>query len=103
MFWKNKFMDERRSQWLRALDKFQYQVKGQWYDAVVNKKGITGNTLEVIVSFPHEPPGSQTITGVRIMDVTGNIAGEEKIEVARTATQGVLTKFEFPIYEKGDV
>ena len=103
MFWKNEFMDDQRRHWLKSLDRFQYQVKEQWYDAVVNKKGIIGNMLEVIVSFPHEPPGSQTITGVRITDITGKIAGEEKIEVVRTSTQGVLTKFEFPIYEKGDV
>ena len=44
--------------------------------------------------------GSQTITAVRIIDVTGKQCGFQETEVVRASSQGVLIKFEFPIYEK---
>ena len=101
-FWSTDFMNDRRKQWLHALVSFQYRVKGTWYDATINTKRVTGNKVEIIVSFPRTSSGSQTIKAVRIIDVTGKQAGYQAIEIARAANQGVLTKFEFPIYEKED-
>ena len=97
-FWSTDFMNDRRKQWLNALVSFQYLVNGTWYDATINTKRVTGNKVEIIVSFPRTSSGSQTIKAVRIIDVTG----KQAIEIARAANQGVLTKFEFPIYEKED-
>lgn len=99
-FWSTEFMNDRRRQWLAALDKFQFRVASTWYDATVNTKRIIGNRLEVIVSFPKTSSGSQTITAVRIIDVTGKQCGYQETKVVRASNQGVLTKFEFPIYEK---
>lgn len=101
-FWSTDFMSNRRNQWLNALVKFQYLVGSAWYDATINTKRVTGNTIEIIVSFPRTSSGSQTISAVRIIDVTGQVAGYQEIELVRAANQGVLTKFEFPIYEKED-
>ena len=39
---------------------------------------------------------------IRDRDITGRICGGLEVAVKRTANQGVLAKFEFPIYEKGD-
>jgi hypothetical protein len=93
-------MNDRREQWLASLVKFQFQVSGTWYDATVNTKRIVGNNVEIIVSFPRTSSGSQTITAVRIIDVTGKQCGYQATNVVRASGQGVLTKFEFPIYEK---
>ncbi len=101
-FWKKDFLDKRRRQWMEAIHKFQYQVDGAWYDAKVNSKKITGNTIVFIVSLPTVPKTAHTIIGIRLYDVTGVICAEQAVTVKRTASQGVLAKFEFPIYEKGD-
>ena len=101
-FWSTDFMNDRRKQWLNALVKFQYLVNGTWYDATINTKRVIGNKVEIIVSFPRTSSGSQTIKAVRIIDVTGQQAGYQAPEIVRAANQGVLTKFEFPIYEKED-
>lgn len=95
-------MNDRRKQWLNALVKFQYLVNGIWYDATINTKRVIGNKVEIIVSFPRTSSCSQTIKAVRIIDVTGKQAGYQATEIVRAANQGVLTKFEFPIYEKED-
>ena len=52
------------------------------------------------MSFPRTAAGRQTITGVRIIDVTGKQCAYQETNVIRASNQGVLTKFEFPIYEK---
>ena len=99
-FWSTDFMNDRRKQWLAALVKFQFRVGSTWHDAVINTKRIVGNRVEIIVSFPRTSSGSQTITAVRIIDVTGKQCGFQETEFVRASSQGVLTKFEFPIYEK---
>lgn len=82
--------------------KFQYLVNGSLVCADNHTKRVTGNKVEIIVSFPRTSSGSQTIKAVRIIDVTGKQAGYQATEIVRAANQGVLTKFEFPIYEKED-
>lgn len=99
-FWSTEFMNDRRQQFLNALVKFQYRVNNVWYDATINTKRINGTAVEVIVSFPRTATGKQTITAVRIIDVTGKQCGYQEISVVRATNQGVLAKFEFPIYEK---
>lgn len=101
-FWKSDFLDRRRQQWMAAIHKFQYQVNGTWYDAKVNSKKITRNKIVFIVSLPTTPKTAHTVTGIRLYDVTGVVCAEQTVAVKRTASQGVLAKFEFPIYEKGD-
>lgn len=99
-FWKETFLADRRNQWLRAIHKFQYQVNGTWYDAKINSKTVSGSTIIFMVSLPIVPKTAHTITGLRLWDITGIICAEQAVSVKRTASQGVLAKFEFPIYEK---
>lgn len=99
-FWKNEFLNERRKEWLKTIDKFQYRVGKTWYDADVNTKRIEGNSLVVIVSVPNKKPeGEITIDEVRIIDYAGNVAGSQLVSVKRTLYHGILTKYEFPIQE----
>ena len=99
-FWSDEFMNDRRKQFLNALVKFQYQINGIWHDAVINDKRIEGQTVVVIGGFPRTANEKQTITAVRIIDVTGKQCGYQEIKVVRAINQGVLVKYEFPIYEK---
>lgn len=101
-FWKVDFLNDRRKQWLNSIHRFEYSVSGTWYSAKVNSKEIVGNKIVFIVSLPTIPKTAHTITGIRLFDVTGKVCAEQAVSVKRTATQGVLAKFEFPIYEKGD-
>ncbi len=101
-FWKNDFLAWKRKQWEDSIHRFQYQVNGAWYDAKINEKKIVGNTITFLVSLPKNPATAHTITGVRLWDITGKVCGEITVAVKRTASQGVLAKFEFPLYEKGD-
>ncbi|MDY4893920.1 MAG: hypothetical protein SO130_11030 [Agathobacter sp.] len=100
-FWTREFMDDRRKDWLNALVKVEFRVSGVWHEAKINKKRINGEKVEVIVSFPRTSAERQTITAVRIIDVTGKQCGYQEIELVRDFDQGALCKFEFPIYEKG--
>ena len=99
-FWSKEFMNDRRKQFLNALVKFQYQVNGTWHDAIINDKRIEGLSVVVVISFPRTSSEKQTITAVRIIDVTGKQCGYQETKVVRMANQGVLAKLEFPIYEK---
>ena len=101
-FWTTDFLAKRRKQWMEAIHRFQYQVDGTWYDAKINSKQVSGNMVVFVVSLPTIPKTAHTITGLRLWDVTGVVCAEQAVTVKRTASQGVLAKFEFPIYEKGD-
>ena len=101
-FWEKDFLDRRRQEWMSSIYKFQYQVNGNWYDAKIHSKKITGNKIVSIVRLLTTPKTAHTITGIRLWDITGRICGGLEVAVKRTANQGVLAKFEFPIYEKGD-
>ncbi len=98
-FFSNDFLADRRKQWMDSIVKFQYQVGGTWYDAVINKKLVEGTKVKFTVHIPNVPASAHTITGLRITDVKGAIAGSQSISLERTSTQGVLATFEFPIQE----
>lgn len=101
-FWSSNFLAKRRQQWLNAIVKFQFLVDSAWYDATINVKRINGNNVEFIVSLPRTSSNKQTIKAVRVIDVSGQQAGYREVKIERDASQGVLLKFEFEIYEKED-
>lgn len=100
-FWSTDFMNARREAWLASLQKMQYLADGTWHDAAIVSKKVTGNRVVVIASLPHSS-GKQTVSAVRILDTGGSQAGYQEISLTRTASQRILVKFEFPIYEKED-
>lgn len=96
-FWKESFMDKMRAEWLRRIYKFQYYAGGKWYDAVITDKKIDGNTLYVTTTTTDS--AALTITSVRLIDTAGEVAGEISESITKLATQGVITLWEFPLYE----
>lgn len=96
-FWKEKFLYKIRTEWLRRIYKFEYYAGGRWYEAVITDKKIVGNTLHVTTSTTDSE--ALTITQVRLLDTSGEVAGEITENIKKSATQGVITAWEFPLYE----
>lgn len=98
-FFSKDFMKDRRTEWMNSIVKFQYQISGVWYDAVINDKVLSGNSVKFTVHIPNELGRANTVTSLRILDRNGFVAGTQQVSVTRTPTQGVLAVFEFPIQE----
>lgn len=98
MFWKETFLAKRREEWLRSLDRFQYLTNGVWKDAVITEKTVVGNALK-IKTVTNDDATAANITGVRVLDRDGDIAGQLTENIKKKSTQGVLTLWEFPLYE----
>ena len=96
-FWKDSFMHKMREEWLRRIYKFQYYAGGTWYDAVITDKRIEGNTMYVMTATTDS--AALTITRVRLIDTSGEVAGEISESITKLATPGVITRWEFPLYE----
>lgn len=96
-FWTDKFMNKMRAEWLRRLEKIQYYAGGKWYDAAITDKAIEGDTVKVWSQTMDNE--ALTITGLRILDISGDIAGQISENLVKTSTQGVVTLWEFPLYE----
>lgn len=98
MFWTENFLAKRRAEWLQRVTKFQYLTNGEWKDAVITDKRVDGNALK-ITTVTNDDGDAATITAVRILDKDGDVAGQKTENIEKKATQGVLTLWEFPLYE----
>ncbi|MCD8216680.1 MAG: hypothetical protein LUD01_01310 [Clostridiales bacterium] len=96
-FWQSDFMDKMRTEWLRRIAKVQYYAGGTWYDAQITQKTISGNNLQIYTATTDSE--DLTITQVRLIDVSGDVAGLMSESIQKTADQGVITLWEFPLYE----
>lgn len=96
-FWTDNFMNKMRNEWLRRIEKIQYYAGGRWYDAQIVSKRIEGNTL--IVTSATTDNAALTITNVRLLDTSGEVAGQISESISKLSTQGVFTLWEFPLYE----
>lgn len=98
-FFTNKFLDDRRKELLRSVDRFQYQIDGRnWYDGIVNSKQIVGTDVVVFMKVPNHGK-ADTITGVRIYDKNGTLAGQQTISVRRTELNSALLRITLPLIE----
>uniref|UniRef100_A0AAU8AWZ8 Uncharacterized protein n=1 Tax=Dulem virus 37 TaxID=3145755 RepID=A0AAU8AWZ8_9CAUD len=96
-FWTDTFLTKIRNDWLKRLVKIQYYAGGTWYDAQITSKSIVGDSL-IILSQTTDSK-SLTITSVRLIDTGGDVAGQISENITKLATQGVITRWEFPLYE----
>jgi hypothetical protein len=98
-FYTDTFMTARREQLLRAVQRFQYQINGSaWYDGEVNKKAIEGNAVVCYVNVPSSG-SADTITGARVYDNNGALAGSQSVSLARKSINSALLRFTFPLIE----
>lgn len=96
-FWTEGFMQKMRTEWLRRIAKIQYYADGIWYDAEMTEKQIVGNTLRIKSMTTDEL--TLLITKVRLLDTAGDTAGEIEENITKLSSQGILTLWEFPLYE----
>jgi len=96
-FWQSTFLNKVRQDWLRRLVKIQYYAGSTWYDAQITSKAIDGNTLKIVSQTTDS--AALTITKVRLIDNDGDVAGQITENITKLATQGVITLWEFPLYE----
>ncbi|MCC8157298.1 MAG: hypothetical protein LIO54_08485 [Oscillospiraceae bacterium] len=96
-FWTDTFMDKMRTEWLRRIAKVQYYAGGTWYDAQITEKSIDGDNIKLLTATTDS--AALTITSVRLIDIAGDVAGQLSESITKTASQGVVTLWEFPLYE----
>ena len=96
-FWTDTFMKKVRQDWLKRIVKSQYYAGGVWYDAQITSKTIDGDTLKILSQTTDSK--ALTITSVRLIDTGGDVAGQLTENITKLATQGVITLWEFPLYE----
>lgn len=97
-FWTDKFLGKIRTDWLNRIYKIQYQSNsGTWYDAAITEKKITGNKIQLKCTTTDDV--AMTIKAIRLIDNAGDVAGQLTENITKLATQGVITVWEFPIYE----
>lgn len=96
-FWTETFLNKMRNEWLRRITKIQYYAGGKWYDAIITEKTISGDTLKITSTTSDS--SALTITSVRLLDTSGDVAGQITESITKLATQGVITLWEFPLYE----
>ena len=93
----NDFLNRTRQRWMRWLTKFQYYVGQTWYTAEITAKEIDGDTLRITTMSTDNVAG--TVTAVRVYDNNGTLALSTTENITKKATQGILTVWEFPLYE----
>lgn len=96
-FWTDNFMNQMRTEWLRRIDKIQYKAGSTWYDALITEKTIEGNNIKIMCQTQDNL--SLTITAARLLDTSGEVAGSTTESIVKNSTQGVITLWEFPLYE----
>lgn len=96
-FWQEDFLATMREEWLRRIVKIQYLAGSTWYDAVITDKHIDGDTLKITSTTADS--ANLTITSVRLISTNGKVAGQLSESITKLSTQGVITLWEFPLYE----
>ena len=98
-FFTDNFLHNRRTELLRSVDRFQYQLnKKTWYDGKINSKRIIGTDVVVFVNAPSSGM-DDTITAVRVYDNYGALAGQQEVSLKRTSMNTALLRFTFPLVE----
>lgn len=98
-FFTEQFLEKRRRELLNSVCRFQYQRNGgSWADGEINSKEINGSNVVVFVNVPSFGV-ADTITGVRVYDNNGDLAGQQGITLRRTALNTGLLRFTFPLIE----
>ena len=83
---------------LRAVSRFQYRIGDVWRDGTVNSKEVVGTDVVVFVDVPSFGE-ADTISEVRVYDDRGALAGQQEINLKRSAVNSALLRFTFPLVE----
>lgn len=98
-FFTDKFLNDRREELLRSVDRFQYQLNGgAWQTGTVNSKEIIGTNVVVFVNVPNFGQ-ADTITGVRVIRASTAHWPDSEYQLKRTSLNVALLRFTFPLIE----
>lgn len=79
--------------------RLRYQLnKSTWVDGEINSKEIAGTAVVVYVNAPSSG-AKDTITGVRVYDNNGVLAGSQSVSLSRDSINAGLLRFTFPLIE----
>ena len=71
----------------------------EWKDGTINRKEIKGTDVVAFVNVPSSGQ-ADTITGVRVFDNNGALAGQQAIKLQRSSLNTALLRFTFPLIEE---
>jgi hypothetical protein len=99
-FWTSTYLEKVRNFLARTITRASYRVSNTWYEGTINSFEVIDTKAVVFIGIPSGvPPGSVTITGVRLYDHDGELAAEQPCNIVRTGMQNALIKFEFELTE----
>ena len=99
-FFTDSFLNARRRELLQAVDSFKYQLNNTtWYQGTIESKEILGEDIVIFAAVPSSG-AADVVTGVRIYDQYGNLAGAQNIHLERTSLNVAVVRFTFPLVEK---
>ena len=99
-FYTSNFLAKRRTWWMKNINAVQAKVGGSYVDGTIQRKAIEGNNIVIHAVFSGLNGGAAaTITGVRIIDIDGEVAAEQADNVAVASGQGAIFKITLPIIE----
>lgn len=99
-FYTDTFMHKRRQWWLKSLVKVQAFVGSSWHTGTIQKKALEGEKIVIHAVFDDLTTSACTITGLRVIDIDGEVAAQKSESITKASGQGVLIKLELPITEE---
>ncbi|MCQ2559188.1 MAG: hypothetical protein MJ157_00505 [Clostridia bacterium] len=101
-FWQSVFLNKRQQALKREIAQVQYQIAGNWYRGTINSKIVQAATLTVLINLPAFG-ADNVITAMRVYDSTGDLAGQQALAIARTATQSADLRLVLTLQENETV
>ena len=101
VLFKKEFIDERREEFMNLIAKIQYEVNlgDVWLEAKEQSREIDGNVITFTLLLANTLQSSHTITGLRLLDSSGEVIASRDLSIEVNSTQTVL--FELKIsYEE---
>lgn len=99
-FFTEEYLNKRRKEILNSVEKVQYQINNSsWHDGTINDKTIDGSNVIIFMDAPSSGQ-ADTITGVRVYDNYGHLAGQQTISLKRNSISSALIRFTFSLEEE---
>lgn len=100
MFWNETFLEKLRQHIAGRISAFQYCTGGEWHNADILSKSVSGNDIVLLVCITAQE--SFVISGVRIVDENSNTIGQTEENITKK-TDALTVEWKFPVYEIQEV
>jgi len=101
-FYKKEFIDNLREEFEGYAEKFQYKISNAdeaeaqaeteetWYDATEQSRTISGSVITYSLLIPNVQQSAHKITGLRILNASGEVIAERSTSIEINSIQTVL-------------